>query len=884
LKKQVVLIVLFPVFSICSFAQSGNEHFFVGAWGVSPDYRAPVLWSIRGVWNDTTDAPPEKAHLLLPLRRLRQVRELGLNLINVRIHERYVLREDNPEGINAVADVCAMARSESLDVVVEDPWLTNAFAGERLLFHPESAYDFHSHAAHHGVRMEEFDHIPIPNMNCSRSLLEDGLIANNCIVVRPGMEEISGLSWARIEELSVREQDAAHASAGRYHLSVIVRYDSTMLAVPPANDTCTVLRVRISTSSSDGTPVALNFSLPGSAFYWDPSPTAAIRDSAFEYVLGDIEVVRSTQPPRRVFVRRVLHRDEAWNDSTRFSGWKIRDVVGDSVAVFAELGDFDIRILPGFANSELLLDALCLTNPGTLALYYPNLHGLVDAHRHRRETVRTRLARLLHDGNPSEPFTNLRFLNSPEQIVRYAIWPTTRLFQLMVEEESASNVKVLLTSSAATDINTNGKLHTDYASGFYYYPILIEHPRPTLTHDENDVAAYYSSLQNPWRAGFIEMAKLYRSFVQRRGAVAVDLPWIPWIQNHSNLYRTDIPSFWDWMPHREPTAAELRQQCNTALAMGAGGIQFFSFCSAPWFTSDPFWPPDLDTWNEDVNSGYPRQLDMDMGVLGFLGAGNLPRRADWNGEDKWDSARTYISDFLRPVGDYMRSKRLRWISHRFWHMPASDPIAGGNTFVRYVRSQHRDEVQPYDAEHATLIQVSEFLDADSTPYLFILNGRTHPADGRHVQVALGDGGRLATHWKVTNILTEQSWLVSASDIMTDIQHERYFTDVLYPGTAALYRLEALFSMPADGPPILGTNYPNPFSDRTSFSYILTRPDHVRITVVDVLGRDVATLVNGYHEAGVHSAVFHAAGLANGVYLCRLATASLVLQRKILLTR
>ncbi|MBU1653088.1 T9SS type A sorting domain-containing protein [bacterium] len=64
-------------------------------------------------------------------------------------------------------------------------------------------------------------------------------------------------------------------------------------------------------------------------------------------------------------------------------------------------------------------------------------------------------------------------------------------------------------------------------------------------------------------------------------------------------------------------------------------------------------------------------------------------------------------------------------------------------------------------------------------------------------------------------------------------------------------------------------YPNPFNPITAISFQQSAFSHVSLTVYDVSGRKVATLVNGYRDAGVHRVTFDASGFASGVYLYRL---------------
>jgi len=64
-------------------------------------------------------------------------------------------------------------------------------------------------------------------------------------------------------------------------------------------------------------------------------------------------------------------------------------------------------------------------------------------------------------------------------------------------------------------------------------------------------------------------------------------------------------------------------------------------------------------------------------------------------------------------------------------------------------------------------------------------------------------------------------------------------------------------------------YPNPFNPTTAISYQLSAFSHVNLSVYDVSGRKVASLVDGYRDAGAHEVIFDGTGLASGVYLYQL---------------
>jgi hypothetical protein len=84
--------------------------------------------------------------------------------------------------------------------------------------------------------------------------------------------------------------------------------------------------------------------------------------------------------------------------------------------------------------------------------------------------------------------------------------------------------------------------------------------------------------------------------------------------------------------------------------------------------------------------------------------------------------------------------------------------------------------------------------------------------------------------------------------------------------------------------ILAQNYPNPFNPSTTITYSIPKSDHVSLAVYDMLGREVAKLVNEVQEPGERQVQFNAGNLSSGMYFYRLEASGYAETRKLVLQK
>ena len=123
--------------------------------------------------------------------------------------------------------------------------------------------------------------------------------------------------------------------------------------------------------------------------------------------------------------------------------------------------------------------------------------------------------------------------------------------------------------------------------------------------------------------------------------------------------------------------------------------------------------------------------------------------------------------------------------------------------------------------------------------------------------------RLISYGDTTYVVTDRGIFVLTTAPATGVSAKT----LSVPGTFDLYQ-----------------NYPNPFNPTTTIQFSIPKLSNVKLKVFDLLGREVATLVNGEMNTGEHEVVFDASRIASGVYFYHLQAGNFTATKKLVLIK
>ena len=127
-------------------------------------------------------------------------------------------------------------------------------------------------------------------------------------------------------------------------------------------------------------------------------------------------------------------------------------------------------------------------------------------------------------------------------------------------------------------------------------------------------------------------------------------------------------------------------------------------------------------------------------------------------------------------------------------------------------------------------------------------------------------------WDIFFINSTTGWIVGNDGLVLKTTNGGGFIGIEDPGIS----IPSKFS--------LYQNYPNPFNLSTLIVYEIAEYSNVNLTVFDILGREIKTIVNSYHVPGKYSIKFNAEHLVSGIYYYRLETEKFTDSKKMVLVK
>lgn len=153
---------------------------------------------------------------------------------------------------------------------------------------------------------------------------------------------------------------------------------------------------------------------------------------------------------------------------------------------------------------------------------------------------------------------------------------------------------------------------------------------------------------------------------------------------------------------------------------------------------------------------------------------------------------------------------------------------------------------------------------------------TNLDDDGDLEVMVGTGNRFVVIDYKTDAWQNQFWNMFRGNP----QRTANYTDGFYFGVEP----ELVTKKPVPLDFYLAPNYPNPFNPSTTLTYTISQPAFVSLTIWNVLGQRVATLIDGYCDSGTHRVLFDASAKSSGVYFARFQAESHIQIQKMLLVR
>lgn len=269
-----------------------------------------------------------------------------------------------------------------------------------------------------------------------------------------------------------------------------------------------------------------------------------------------------------------------------------------------------------------------------------------------------------------------------------------------------------------------------------------------------------------------------------------------------------------------------------------------------YFTDSGVWP-----------SGNPGQSSTDSGVVTYRVAGRIGTTDStrWQLEAVRHLMRHQISwqeslDTTFPVSDTSITELIEWNQGQHQVYRPGDPNA-----IRF-------DVFPFTQEFVDTTPVYRYRGVgagDTTVFLSCVEASPGPAFRSTFTFKRGVG-LVRTRF---NSGTVDAWATTEHFLLSSTITSAPGPQAAQPSSIHLYQ-----------------NYPNPFNPLTTIRYSIRVRSNVSLTVYNMLGQKVRTLVQDEEDAGTYSVRFDATGLASGMYTYAIKAGSFVYAKKLLLIR
>ena len=263
----------------------------------------------------------------------------------------------------------------------------------------------------------------------------------------------------------------------------------------------------------------------------------------------------------------------------------------------------------------------------------------------------------------------------------------------------------------------------------------------------------------------------------------------------------------------------------------------------------------------------------------------------------------YVQDIYVPVGsgnilllDSAENGITRWTASGGWGLTTSQYYSPNNSFADSPTGSYSNSTN-------RTLTLTTPLNVTATPVLFLSYYYKHTidtVDNAYIDVSSDNGST----WKsaIFYNLTKSVWTKEYLDIssfaagsasmkirFSMVSNGTVTADGIYIDNIKLagYNMTPTGINPDLQSPseyMLSQNYPNPFNPVTSINYSIAVPGNVKLTVYNVLGKEVSVIVNEFKSQGSHSVNFNGNNLSSGMYYYKLESGNYSETRKMMLIK